>query len=215
MGTRLLGHLFGLATLFPILVTDLVLTLSIISHMTLPLRMGSEMLLRTGSRIFLRALLRMSCEPKVWVPLFAAVRVVLDLRVRQVVIRSLDFIGEATLWLSLLVTVLIISGEKILSNAPLIVDVLFKKCVHPTAVLATVLAFRVAGLLAWRGDFAGSTSFRSDDHHVCRRIWRPRLRVFHSDPGPTRDVSRDNSLGNRTDEISVISGWNQVYGPFD
>jgi hypothetical protein len=78
------------------------------------------------------------------------------------------------------------------------------------------MAFRVDGMLMRGGDLAGSTSFRSDDHHGCGRIWRPRPRVFHyCDPGYTRDCCRNNSFGSRTDAISVISGWNQVYGRFD
>jgi hypothetical protein len=131
------------------------------------------------------------------------------------VLVALDFIGEVALGLLLLVKVLVISGEKILPNAPLVADILIKKRVHSTALLAAALAFRVDCVVARRGDFAGSTSFRSDDHYVWGRIWRSRLRVFHGDPGHTCDVFRDNSLGNRTDAISVISGWNQVYGPFD
>jgi hypothetical protein len=52
--------------------------------MTVLLRIGSAEVPRAGSRTFPMALHRASCEPEVWVPLFAALRVVLNVRILRV-----------------------------------------------------------------------------------------------------------------------------------
>jgi len=148
MGVPILGTLFGPASLFPILVANFVPMLVIIPLTTVLLEMGSEKGSRGGSAVFFKALAHAAGEPRVWVPFIAAVLVLLNIEIPQVVIGSLDLVGEPTTGLSLFVAGLIISEEKVRLSKAVAVDVLFKNLVHPAAMLATVLILHVDGVLA-------------------------------------------------------------------
>jgi len=87
-------------------------------------------------------------EPKVWIPFLGAALVVGDVGVPQAIIDSLYLIGGATTGLSLFIVGLIISEEKIRLNVSVALDVVLKNLVHPAAMLTTVVAFGVTGVLA-------------------------------------------------------------------
>jgi malonate transporter and related proteins len=148
MGIPILGRLFGPTSLYPILVANLVPMLIIIPLTTVLLELSAGKGPRGGTGVFINTIFKAGREPRVWVPLVAAIFVVLNVEIPRVVISSLNLIGEATTGLSLFVAGLIISEEKMRLNAAVAVDVLFKNLGHPAAMLATVLVFRVTGVLA-------------------------------------------------------------------
>ena len=148
MGIPILGRLFGPASLYPILIANLVPVLLILPITSVLLELGSNKRRGAPSQVFLTTLARAMREPRVWLPLIGAALVVLNVRVPQVVIGSLDLIGNATIGLSLFVVGLIISEEKIQLSRTVTGDVILKNLVHPLVMLATVLAFGVTGVLA-------------------------------------------------------------------
>jgi predicted permease len=148
MGIPILGRLFGPTSLYPILVANLVPMLIIIPLTTVLLELSAGKGPRGGSGVFIKTIFNAGREPRVWVPLVAAVFVLLNIQIPRVVINSLDLIGEATTGLSLFVAGLIISEEKVRFNAAVAVDVLFKNLVQPAAMLSTVLIVGVNGVLA-------------------------------------------------------------------
>jgi hypothetical protein len=148
MGVPILGRLFGPASLFPILVANFVPMLIIIPATTVLLEMGSDNDDSGRAKVFFKTILHAAREPRVWVPLFAAVLVLLNVGIPQVVISSSDLIGETTTGLSLFVAGLIISEEKVRLTTAVAVDVFFKNLVQPAAMLAAVLLFHVGGVLA-------------------------------------------------------------------
>jgi len=148
MGIPILGRLFGPSSLFPILVANLIPMLIIIPLTTVLLELGSENGRRAGAGVFLKTIFRAGREPRVWIPLFGAVLIVLNVRIPQVLINSLDLIGEPTTGISLFVAGLIISEEKVRLSTAVAADVLCKNLLQPAAMLAAVLLLGVHGVLA-------------------------------------------------------------------
>lgn len=74
--------------------------------------------------------------------------VILNVPIPKFVIDSLHLVGQPTTGLSLFVVGLIISEEKVRLTAAVAVDTLFKNLLHPAAMLVTVRALGVTGVLA-------------------------------------------------------------------
>ena len=148
MGIPVLGQLFGPSSLFPILIANLVPTLIIVPLTTVLLDLGSASGKNGGNQVFLKIMVRAVREPRVWAPFIGAVLVILNVRIPEVAINSLNLIGDATTGLSLFVVGLIIAEEKVRVTAAVVGDVVFKSLLQPAAMLATVYAFGVTGTLA-------------------------------------------------------------------
>ncbi|OSI22471.1 hypothetical protein BST65_24495 [Bradyrhizobium canariense] len=148
MGIPILGQLFGPSSLYPILIANLVPSLLILPLTTVLLEVGSERQQRAGPRAFFKTVAKALREPRVWVPFIGIVLVLLDLRIPEFVISSLNLVGSATTGISLFVAGLIIAEERVELTRAVAVDVLIKNLVHPAAMLAAVLAFGVNGVLA-------------------------------------------------------------------
>lgn len=148
MGIPILGRLFGPSSLYPILVANLIPSLVIVPLTTVLLQLDSQQKSRPGSHVFAKTLANALREPRVWVPVVGAALVILNVRIPQVAINALDLIGEATTGLSLFVVGLIISEEQVRMSVAVTTDVLLKNLLHPAAMMLTVLAFGVTGVLA-------------------------------------------------------------------
>jgi predicted permease len=148
MGIPILHQLFGPSSLFPILVANLIPTLIIIPLTSLLLELGSAERTRRGSHVFAASVLHALRQPQVWAPIAGAVMVILNVPIPKFVIDSLHLVGEPTTGLSLFVVGLIIAEEKVRLTLAVAVDSLFKNLLHPAAMLLTVYAFRVTGVLA-------------------------------------------------------------------
>lgn len=148
MGIPILHQLFGSASLFPILVANLIPTLIIIPLTSLLLELGSAERTRRGSHVVAASVLHALRQPQVWAPIAGAVLVILNVPIPKFVIDSLYLVGEPTTGLSLFVVGLIVAEEKVRLTLAVAVDSLFKNLLHPAAMLLTVYAFGVTGVLA-------------------------------------------------------------------
>jgi malonate transporter len=152
MGIPILSQLFGPGSLYPILVANLIPSLSIMPLTTVLLELGSDQVKdearRPGSHVFVETMARALGEPRVWVPFAAAALVLLNVPIPNVVTTSLDLIGKATTGISLFVVGLIVAEEHVQMTGAVTADVVLKNLVHPAIMLLTVLAFGVSGALA-------------------------------------------------------------------
>ncbi|MET4292431.1 malonate transporter [Bradyrhizobium sp. LB1.3] len=148
MGVPILGQLFGPSSLYPILIANLVPSLIILPLTTVLLELGSDNGKSRGLAAFTKTLVKAMREPRVWVPFLGIVAVILDFHMPKFVISSLHLIGSATTGISLFVAGLIIAEEKVELTTTVAVDALIKNLVHPVAMLLTVLAFGVTGVVA-------------------------------------------------------------------
>lgn len=148
LGIPILHRLFGPGSLYPILVANLVPSLLIVPLTSVLLEMGPGTGHRAGGRVFLKSAARALREPRVWVPFIGAVLVILDIHLPQAIVTSLDLIGEPTTGLSLFLVGLILSQERVRLTGAVAADVFVKNLVQPAAMVATVLAFGVSGVLA-------------------------------------------------------------------
>ena len=150
MGIPILHQLFGPASLFPILIANLIPSLIITPLTTLLLELGPGKAKheRAGGRVFLATLVKAVRDPKVWVPITGAVLVVLNVRTPQFVISSLDLIGKATTGLSLFVVGLIVAEGRVELSWAAIADIFFKSLVAPALMFCVVLALHVTSVLA-------------------------------------------------------------------
>lgn len=150
MGIPILHQLFGPGSLYPILIANLVPALLILPITSVLLELGSK----KGGRgpaardVFLSAVLKAISEPRVWLPLAGAITVLLNIRVPEVVVGSLELFGHATTGLSLFVVGLIIAAEKVRFSPAVAGDIFIKNLIHPAVMFVTVLAFGVTGPLA-------------------------------------------------------------------
>jgi predicted permease len=147
-GIPILGQLFGPASLYPILVGNLVPTLIIIPLTTLLLEMGSRTKEAAGTHVLFNTFSRALREPRVWLPISGAVVVLLNIHIPKVVIDSLALIGQPTTALSLFVVGLIVSEEKVRITAATVADSVIKNLVTPLGMVATVLVLGVRGVPA-------------------------------------------------------------------
>ena len=147
MGVPILHQLFGPASLFPILVANLIPTLIIIPLTSLVLEIGSDRPTSAGNAFF-SSVLHALRQPQVWAPIAGAALVILNVPIPGFAISSLQFMGQPTTGLSLFVVGLIVSEEKVRLTLAVAVDSLFKNLLHPAAMLVTVYAFGVTGVLA-------------------------------------------------------------------
>ena len=148
MGIPILYQLFGPSSLFPILVANLIPTLIVIPLTSLVLELGSEERTRAGSHVFASAVLRALRQPQVWAPIAGAALVILNVPIPRFAIDSLQLMGQPTTGLSLFVVGLIVAEEKVRLTMAVAVDSIFKNLLHPAAMLVTVHAFGVTGVLA-------------------------------------------------------------------
>lgn len=147
MGVPILHQLFGPASLFPILVANLIPTLIIIPLTSLVLEIGSDRA-TSGGNAFVSSVLHALRQPQVWAPIAGAALVILNVPVPGFAISSLQIMGQPTTGLSLFVVGLIVSEEKVQLTLAVAVDSVFKNLLHPAAMLVTVYAFGVTGVLA-------------------------------------------------------------------
>jgi predicted permease len=112
------------------------------------LELGPERGKPIKGELFLKPVIRALREPRVWLPLVGVILVVFNLRLPQVLLDSLDLLGEPTTGLSLFLVGLIIAEEKVEFTLAVAADVLFKNLVHPAVMLVAVLAFGITGTLA-------------------------------------------------------------------
>jgi len=172
MGVPILGQLFGPSSLYPILIANLVPTLIIVPLTTVLLEIGAEENKRTGASVFVKTVVKAVCEPRVWVPFVGIVLVILDVRIPQFAITSLNLIGSATTGISLFVAGLIIAEEKVRLTKAVAVDVLAKNLAHPVAMLAVVLALGITGIVAREAILLAAlpsaviTTMFAEEHHV-------------------------------------------------
>jgi malonate transporter len=148
MGIPILHQLFGPTSLFPILVANLIPTLIIIPFTSLVLVASSEENARPGRHVLVSSLLHALRQPQVWAPIAGAVLVILNVPIPRFAIDSLNLMGEPATGLSLFVVGLIVAEEKVRLTVAVAVDSLFKNLLHPAAMLLTVYAFGVTGMLA-------------------------------------------------------------------
>ena len=148
MGIPVLHQLFGPSSLFPILVANLIPTLFIIPLTALLLEAGTATGGRPGRRVFASSILRAVRQPQVWAPIAGAVLVILNIPIPKLVIDSLHLAGLPTTGLSLFVVGLIVAEEEVRLSLDVAMDSIFKNLLHPAAMLLTVYAFGVTGVLA-------------------------------------------------------------------
>jgi len=148
MGIPILHQLFGPSSLYPILVANLVPALIIVPLTTVLLEMASDEAKHGGAQVFTKTLVKAIREPRVWAPLLGAALVLLNIRIPASVIASFHLIGQPTTGVSLFVVGLILAEEKVRLTAAVIADAVIKNLAQPAAMLVTVLAFRVSGVLA-------------------------------------------------------------------
>jgi malonate transporter len=172
MGVPILGQLFGPSSLYPILIANLVPTLIIVPLTTVLLEIGAEENKRTGAHVFAKTVVKAVREPRVWVPFVGIVLVILDVRIPQFAITSMNLIGSATTGISLFVAGLIIAEEKVRLTKAVAVDVLAKNLAHPVAMLAVVLALGITGIVAREAILLAAlpsaviTTMFAEEHHV-------------------------------------------------
>ncbi len=148
MGIPILHQLFGPSSLFPILIANLIPTLIIIPIMSLMLEMGSQKSARRGSDVLASSLLRAIRQPQVWAPIAGAVLVLLSVPIPKFVVDSLHLMGEPSTGLSLFVVGLIVAEEQVRLTLAVAIDTATKAVLHPAAMVVTVYAFGVTGVLA-------------------------------------------------------------------
>jgi predicted permease len=172
MGVPILGQLFGPSSLYPILIANLVPTLIIVPLTTVLLEIGAEETKRTGAHVFVVTVVKAVREPRVWVPFVGIVLVVLDVRIPQFAITSLNLIGSATTGISLFVAGLIISEEKVRLTKAVALDVLVKNLAQPVAMLAIALALGTTGIIVREAVLLAAlpsaviTTMFAEEHHV-------------------------------------------------
>jgi malonate transporter len=172
MGVPILGQLFGPASLYPILIANLVPSLIFVPVTIVLLELGAQDKRGIDARMFLYTLLKAVREPRVWVPFIGIVIVILNLQIPQFAVTSLNLIGGATTGISLFVAGLIISEEKVRMTKAVAVDVFVKNLVHPVLMLAAVLAVGVTGMVAREAVLLAAlpsaviTTMFAEEHHV-------------------------------------------------
>jgi predicted permease len=147
-GIPIFHSLFGPASLYVILIANLIPSLFIIPLTTLLMDLGSKKSNGNGADALLRSWRHAIRQPMVSFPIVGALLVILNLHVPNAVISSLDLIGAGTTGLSLFVVGLIIAEQKVELSRAVAIDVIFKNLIHPAAMVVTVLAFGVHGILA-------------------------------------------------------------------
>lgn len=148
MGIPILHQLFGPSSLFPILVANLVPTLIIIPLTSLLLEAGSQEKARSGRPVFASSLLHALRQPQVWAPIAGVLLVILNVPIPKFAIDSLRLTGQPTAGLSLFIVGLIVAEERVRLTVDVAVDSIFKNLLHPAAMLVTVYACGVTGVLA-------------------------------------------------------------------
>ena len=148
MGVPILHQLFGPLSLLPILVANLIPTLIIIPLTSLMLELGSKEPPCSGRQVFAAPILHALRQPQICAPIAGDALIVLNVPMPKFAIDSLHLLGQPTTGLSLFVVGLIVTEEKVRLTLVVAVDSLFKNLLHPAAMLATVYAFGVTGVLA-------------------------------------------------------------------
>ena len=148
MGVPILNQLFGPASLFPILIANVIPTLITTPLTSVLLDIGNAEKGRgCGTAVFAKTVLKAVCEPRVWVPFTGIVLLFLDVPMPGFVAKSLDLIGSATTGISLFVAGLILAEEKVRLTPAVCAETLVKNLVHPCTMLVVVFALRVSGTL--------------------------------------------------------------------
>lgn len=147
-GIPILHKLFGPTSLYVILIANLIPSLFIIPLTTLLMDLGSGRSNGNGADALLKSWRHAIRQPMVSFPIVGALLVILKLHLPTEVISSLDLIGAGTTGLSLFVVGLIIAEQKVQFSGAVAIDVVFKNLIHPAAMVLTVLAFGVHGVLA-------------------------------------------------------------------
>ncbi len=150
MGIPILGQLFGPASLYPILVANLIPVLFIqpITIVLLNIDSGKNKGGGGGAKAAVKIILKGLAQPRVWLPFIGVALVLLNVQMPKFVIASLNLIGAGTTGLALLLSGIIISQEKVRLTRAIVVNTFIKNLLCPAIMLAIVLAVGITGVLA-------------------------------------------------------------------
>ncbi|HTQ71068.1 MAG TPA: AEC family transporter [Acidocella sp.] len=152
MGIPVLGQLFGPASLYPILIANLIPVLFIQPMTIVLLKIDSDKAQGGhqggGAKAAGKVALKGLAQPRVWLPFIGIALVLLNVQVPKFVLSSLNLIGAGTTGLALLVSGIIISQEKVTLTRAIVVNTFIKNLLCPAIMLAIVLALGITGVLA-------------------------------------------------------------------
>jgi malonate transporter len=146
MGIPILRSLFGAASLYPILVLNLVALLIMVPLTTTLLNIGAGK--SGGAGTFASSVVAALRKPLVWAPAIGIAISLAGLKLPEVAQNSLHLIGNATAGVSLFCLGLIMSGHTLTLSWEVASNLLLKNLLHPLFMFGLCAVFAVEGVLA-------------------------------------------------------------------